>query len=197
MGEFEGKLLQIPLPICYIVKGGIKMRVIFTKHNHNAVSLLLNVTRDEYNSEHIRTTTIDNKTNISLPIIAAYFLTLAQFTDYKTLFNISIISYLDLIKPTIYLLIYIMSLALAFLSCIKMIQVIFTKPYAVINPADLYNSKYMYNDSSVLSIELIRLYIKATAENKNQNNARIREYKKGWIYAVISISLFVLYNFTK
>lgn len=173
------------------------MKIQTVKFNHNAITLLMNTAKEEYNSEHIRTTTIDNKTNISLPIIAAYFLTLAQFTDYKTLFNISIVSYLDLIKPTIYLFIYVMSLILAFLSCIKMIQVIFTKPYAVINPADLYNSKYMYNDSSVLSIELIRLYINATAENKSQNNSRIREYKKGWIYAVISISLFVLYNFTK
>lgn len=183
--------------IVYILKGGILMKTKPIKFNHNAVTLLMNTSREEYNNELSRTTTIDNKTNISLPIISAYFFMLAQSTEYRTLFDVSIDSFDDLILPTVFLLLYISSLVLSFFACIEMIKVIFFKKYITINVEDLYNDDFLKRDSAVLSTELIGLYAQAISHNKTQNDSRIRLYKNGWILAVLSISLFVMYILLK
>ena len=47
----------------------------------DSVELLLETAKSEYDSEHNRSTIIDTKTGISLPIIAAYFIALAQMNE--------------------------------------------------------------------------------------------------------------------
>ena len=46
--------------------------------NDDSISLLLDVAKHEYDNEHNRTSVIDTKTSIALPIISAYFLALAS-----------------------------------------------------------------------------------------------------------------------
>lgn len=173
------------------------MRIKPIKFNHNAIVLLMDIAKEEYSNELSRTTTIDNKTNISLPIISAYFFMLAQSTEYRTLFDIPIDSFDDLIAPTIFLLLYISSLVLSFFACIEMIKVIFFKKYITINVEDLYNDDFLKRDSTVLATNLIDLYTQAISHNKTQNDSRIKLYKIGWILAVLSISLFVMYTLLK
>ena len=53
-----------------------------------SVELLLKTSKSEYENEHNRTSIIDSKTNISLPIISAFFLALIQLNDYKAIFRL-------------------------------------------------------------------------------------------------------------
>ena len=60
-----------------------------TVFNERTVDLLLSTAKSEYENEHNRTSIIDSKTNISLPIISAFFLAFVQLNDYKTIFELS------------------------------------------------------------------------------------------------------------
>ncbi len=163
----------------------------------NSISLLLDVAKHEYENEHNRTSVIDTKTSIALPIISAYFLALAQMNDYKTIFAVKISSYIDCIMPTLLFICYSASLILALLSVIDMVRVITTRAYNTIKPADLYDEDFLKFDSKVISIELITLYIDATVRNKGENDARIPLYRNGWLLTTISIILFVVYIIIK
>lgn len=56
--------------------------IVFRKES---IQLLLDATKNEYDNERNRTSVIDNKASISLPIISAYFLAVAQINNYKSI----------------------------------------------------------------------------------------------------------------
>lgn len=165
--------------------------------NDEAVELLLSTAKSEYENEHNRTSIIDSKTSIALPIISAYFLALAQMNDYRTIFNIHIDKFADSIIPTISLLTYTVSLILSFIAVLMMVKVVITRDYNTIKPIDLYDEDYLKNKKTALEIKLIQLYIEATQNNKSENDLRIPLYKKGWLFTTISIVLFVIYIIVK
>lgn len=161
--------------------------------NADAIKLLLDTAKSEYESEHNRTTIIDSKISISLPIISAYFFALAQLNDYKTILNIKTESFCDFIYPAFLFVVYTASLALALVSVIKMVYVIATRQYQTIKPSDLYSENFLKNEPEIISIQLIMLYIEATEENREINSQRIPLYRRGWICATLSIILYVAY----
>ena len=55
-----------------------------------AVEVLLSTAKSEYENEHNRTSVIDSKTSIALPIVSAYFLALAPMNDFKSIFDVKI-----------------------------------------------------------------------------------------------------------
>ncbi len=162
-----------------------------------SVELLLDTAKHEYDNEHNRTSVIDSKTSIALPIISAYFLALAQMNDYKFIFSMSISSFIDCLVPTTLFLSYTASLILAMLAVIMMVRVITTRQYNTIKPLDLYDADFLKSDNRVLSFKLITLYIEATEKNKAENNSRIPLYRRGWFFTTISIILFVIYIILK
>ncbi len=168
-----------------------------TEFKLESVELLLETAKTEYDSEHNRTTIIDTKIGISLPIITAYFIALAEMNDYKSIFAFSISSFWDTIIPTLLLLTYSASLFLSLISVIMMISVIITRDYYSIKPINLYNNDYLKNEKTILSIRLLSLYIEATMNNKVQNDKRISPYRKSWLLSVISVILFVIYVIIK
>ena len=99
--------------------------------------------------------------------------------------------------PTLLFISYTASLALALVSVINMVRVITTRTYNTIKPSDLYDDSYLKADSRVLSVELIRLYIRATTKNKNENDARLPLYRSGLLLILFSIILFVFYIIIK
>ena len=163
------------------------------KFDSESVELLLSTAKCEYENEHNRTSIIDSKTSIALPIVSAYFLALAPMNNFKTIFNVQIEKFVDIIIPTITLLTYIGSLALAFVAVISMVRVVTTREYNTINPSDLYDEDYLKSPKIALEIKLIQLYIEATQNNKAENDSRIPLYKLGWLLTTISIILFVIY----
>ena len=165
--------------------------------NKNQIDLLLDTAKSEYDNEHNRTSIIDSKTSIALPIISAYFLALAEINDFRFIFDIRIKSFFDVIVPMVLFISYSSSIILAFVAVIKMVSVINTRQYNTINVSELYDDDYLKPDQPVLSVELIRLYIKATLSNKSQNDSRVILYKQGWKFTIISIVTFVVYILIK
>lgn len=164
-----------------------------TVFDNNSVKLLLETSKSEYDNEHNRTTIIDSKTSIALPIISAYALALAQLNNYKLLFAISVERFADLIIALLLFVTYTASLILALVAVIMMVKVISMRNYSVIKVRDLYDNNYLTQNEVYFSIKLVQLYISATENNKTTNDSRIPLYKKGWIVTVVSIILFVIF----
>ena len=162
-----------------------------------AVEVLLSTAKSEYENEHNRTSVIDSKTSIALPIISAYFLALAPMNDFKSIFDVKIEKFVDVIIPAVTLLTYVGSLALAFVAVMMMAKVVTTREYNTIKTADLYDEDFLKHKKIALEIKLIQLYIEATQNNKAENDSRIPLYKKGWLLTTISIVLFVAYVIVK
>lgn len=171
--------------------------VMSKEFNTESISLLLNTVKSEYNNEHNRTSIIDSKSGIALPIISAYFLALAPLSDYKSIFATHISSFKDFIFPAILFLTYTTSIVLALIAMIKMVFVIATRQYCILKPEDLYDESYLKKEPLVLSVYLINLYLKATENNKTQNDKRIPLYRSSWTLTIISIISFVVYILIK
>ena len=101
------------------------------KFNFDTVKVLLDTAKSEYDNEHNRTSVIDSKTSIALPIISAYCLALAQMNDYKAIFTMQINSFRDMLIPSCLFLTFTISLLLALISVIMMVKVIKMRDYHV------------------------------------------------------------------
>ena len=163
------------------------------KLNQESLDVLLQTSKNEYENEHSRTSIIDNKTSIALPIMSAYFLALIPQNNLKQLFSVQLNTFFDFLLPSCLLLLYISSLVLAFLAVINIINVVMTKDYIAIDPYALYDEDYLFNDKKYIVIKLISLYIEASLSNKEVNDSRIPKYKKSWKFVIISICLFMAY----
>ena len=167
------------------------------KFDNESVELLLSTAKCEYENEHNRTSIIDSKTSIALPIVSAYFLALAPMNNFKDIFNVKIEKFVDIIIPAVSLLTYAGSLVLALIAVMLMVKVVTTREYNTIKSADLYDEDYLKHKKTALEITLIQLYIEATENNKAENDSRIPLYKMGWLLTTISIMLFVVYVIVK
>ena len=155
--------------------------------NSKSIEIELEVSKSEYDNERERTSKIDNKTNIALPVIAGLFLFIAPLNNYKEIFGVAVNSFKDIIIPGTVFLSYTTALVFSLISSLFMIRVIFTKEYRQVNPRTLYKESYLSKHSAVISIDLIKAYIETTEINKDINDKRVRFYKKGWIFAIVSI----------
>ena len=163
----------------------------------DAIDLLRVAAQDEYGNEQKRTAIIDSKAGIALPIIAAFFLALAEMNDYRSFLVVPITSVLTLLIPMFKLISYTASLIMAFLSVIWMARVVYTREYSTINPRELYNDDYLKNDARVLSLKFLHLYFEATEHNRKENNERVKLYQQSWGFTFISVSCFVVYIILK
>lgn len=161
--------------------------------NTEAIELLRNAAQTEYSNEHERTRTMDSKAGIALPIIATYFLALAQMNDFKAINEVQVTSYLSILVPTIVILTYSVALFMAFVAVVWMARVVFTREYVTINLYNLYSDDYMKADKLVLSIKFLELYFEAIEHNRNENNARVGMYQHSWVQTFISVICFVVY----
>lgn len=168
-----------------------------TDFNENSVSLLLNTAKAEYDNEHNRTSVIDSKTNISLPIITAFFLALVQLNDYKYIFQLPTDTFLHWLLPATLFFSYTCALVLGIISVFLMTRVIFAHNYKTLKTRDLYDTDYLKNPALNFSIQLIRLYCECSEFNKSQNDKRIRLYKYSWIVMFITLCLYLVYIILK
>lgn len=161
--------------------------------NRESINLLRDTAQNEYSNELKRTSSIDSKAGIALPIIVAYFLSIAQMNDFNMIVAMPVSKLSEAIVPMLTLLSYIISLISAIFAVIWMGRVILARGYSIIEPKDLYTEDYLKLDCKVLSIDLLRLYLEATDDNRKVNSARITLYMKGWIFSLVSITSFVIY----
>lgn len=165
--------------------------------NESSVAILLQTAKSEYDNEHNRTTVIDSKTNISLPIISAFLLALIQANDYKTIFNLPTLNFLQWLLPATLFLFYTATLVFGFLADLLMIRVIFTRQYKTLNIRDIYNKTFLKNAPNPISLFIITRYCEASEHNKEQNNLRIKWYKKSWLLTVVALFLYSIYMIIK
>lgn len=168
-----------------------------TEFNEQAVELLLETSKAEYDNEHNRTSIIDSKTNISLPIISAFFLAFVQLNDYKTIFQLPTNTFAQWLLPATLFFSYTAALVLGLLSVLLMTRVILTKEYKTLKIQDLYDEDFLKNPRMFFSIELIRLYCTSTAHNKTQNDKRVKLYRYSWILMFITLALYLVYIIVK
>ena len=162
-----------------------------------SVELLLKTSKSEYENEHNRTSIIDSKTNISLPIISAFFLALIQLNDYKAIFRLPTCTFLQWLLPATLFITYTSELILGLLSLFLMKRVILTKEYKTLKIQDLYDEAFLKNKRIYLSIYIIKLYCISTTHNKEQNDMRVKWYRKSWGLMFVTLFLYLVYIILK
>jgi hypothetical protein len=167
------------------------------KFDSSSIELLRSAAQNEYCNEHERTSTIDNKAGIALPIVSAYFLSLAEMNDFKSIISAQVTDVSAILLAILSLSAFVIAMVFALLAIIWMTRVVFTREYRSLNPRDLYTEDYLKNDCRVLSIKLLQLYCEAIEHNRNENNIRVNLYQKSWIYVFISVICFVMYIIIK
>lgn len=165
--------------------------------DENSVSLLLSTAKSEYDNEHNRTSVIDSKTNISLPIITAFFLALVQLNDYKYIFRLPTNTFFHWLLPATLFFSYTCALVLGAVSVYFMTRVIFAHNYKTLKTRDLYDIDFLKSPALNFSIQLIKLYCECSEFNKTQNDKRIRLYKYSWIIMFITLCLYLVYIIVK
>lgn len=159
--------------------------------------ILLDIVKTEYQNEFSRTSVIDTKVGITLPIIATYFFLLLQFDSIKEIFreepnvqNVTTIL-VSVCSP----LIYIAAILCAGISLIYLFRSIITQSYRTIDASCFNDKEKMSQPQDVFSAVMITYYIRALEHNHHTNDIRVILYKRGWILAMISLGLFVCYIF--
>lgn len=162
-----------------------------------SLNLLLEAAHDEYDRELARSSTIDSKAGIALPILATYSLSLAQMSDYASILDAQIADFTSLLLPLSIFLSYTTTLLASLLASIWMARAVIARPYERINPIDLYDVNYLHKEKRILSLALTALYLESIEYNRNSNASRMRLYQHGWIFALVSLSSFIYYIILK
>lgn len=156
---------------------------------------LLEITKSEYQNEFNRTSVLDTKIGITLPIIATYFFLVLQFDNLKILF----LSKIDCTSVTTALssvgkpLIFGATIISASIALIYLFRAIITHSYRTIDPRYFNNSNTMSQPAHIFSGVMVTYYIKAIDHNRSTNDKRVLLYRRGWISTMVSLSLFVAY----
>ena len=161
--------------------------------NADSVNLLLTTSMASYSEEHNRTQIIDSKSNISLPIVSAFVLTIVHAMNYRQIVNLPSDSFSKWLIPFLLFTTYSTSLLIGVFSAFFMTRVIMMRDYKVINSRDLYDKDFLKNDTVPFSITITNLYIQASEYNKLQNDKRVSWYKTGCRLAFISLISYILY----
>ncbi len=160
---------------------------------YKAGEIILETARMEYQNEHNRTSIIDSKTNIILSFTAIIFVAFIPMINLKNIITVNVESFGDCILPISISLFLILSMVSMFLSIISLTKCVFTKEYKVIDTEFFYDVNKLKEDKELYSIALSQFYIEATNINKKTNDNRIKNYKKGVIFTIISVMFFALY----
>ena len=155
--------------------------------------IFLDICRSEYESEKNRVNTIDSKTNIVITLLSVFFVSITEVINFKTIFSYSVSNFVESIFPTILILTMLGAIVTSFISILCFLKVIFTSSYQCIDLEYFYNIDQLKYDKELYSITLAHFYIQATEINRNVNDKRIKIYKKGMIFLIVSIFLFTLY----
>ena len=159
--------------------------------------LFLDIVRAEYQNERQRTSTIDSKVGITLPIVATYFFLVLQYTDIKKIFQnpVEIESVASVLYSVLPPILYLTTLVFAGFALFFLFRVISMHAYATVN-VQYYNTPETIDHSPErFAAGIVDIFIEATMESSETNDLRTKLYKRGWRYALISLAFFVLYIF--
>lgn len=155
--------------------------------------VILETARIEYQNEHNRTSIIDSKTNIILSFTAIIFVAFIPMINLKNIFTVNIANFGDCILPISIFIFLILSILSMFLSIVSLIKCVLTQEYKVIDAEYFYDINKLKESKDLYSIALSQFYIEATSVNKETNDNRIKNYKKGVIFTILSVMFFAAY----
>ena len=159
--------------------------------------LFLDIVRAEYQNEKQRTSTIDSKVGITLPIVATYFFLVLQYTDIKKIFQnpVEIESVASVLYSVLPPILYLTTLVFAGFALFFLFRVISMHTYATVN-IQYYNTPETIDRSPErFAAGIVDIFVEATMESSETNDLHTKLYKRGWRYALISLAFFVLYIF--
>lgn len=156
---------------------------------------LLEIAKSEYQNEFNRTSVLDTKIGIALPIIATYFFLVLQFDNMKLLLlsNIDCTNVATVLLFVSKPLIFLGTIISASFALIYLFRAIITHSYQTIDPRYFNDSNTMSQPEHIFSGVMVTYYIKAIEHNRNTNDKRVRLYRRGWISTMVSLGLFVAY----
>lgn len=161
--------------------------------------VLLDIARTEYQNERARTSTIDSKVGITLPIIATYFFLVLQYTDVKREFlaPIDMQSVATVLYSILPPLCYLASLIFSVLALMSLFRAITMQKYDAINAEYFRKTEFLEESQERFSAAMVKCFIVATNKNNDVNEKRCRFYVAGWRYVLISLIIFIVYVFLK
>lgn len=165
--------------------------------DYESSEILLEIAKAEYQNEFSRTSVIDTKVGITLPIIATYFFLVLQYESVRSIFT----KQLDTRNAVVLLysacspFIYVAAIVCAGAALIFLFRAIITQSYRKIDPKCFNDKEMMSHPRPVFSAVMVTYFIQAIEHNNVTNNARIILYKRGLVFAIISLAFFVLYIF--
>ncbi len=161
--------------------------------------LLLKTAEDNYAAETARTTAIDTKAGISLPIISGYFVALlSSIDDWVEIINCHpVTTPADTFIRWLAIIYGIETLTITFLALCLMIGAIGIRKYKRINIQRFYDERLLTEEPSKTYTFLIGKYIAITKHNTRENNSRMSLYYKSWVATIISLGLLIVYSVLK
>lgn len=162
-----------------------------------SVELLLSITQNEYSNEFERNSMMQSKAGIALPIIAAYFLTLSQMNDYRSMFQIPVNAVWDSLLPLGLCISYSVSLFFAILSLVFIALSVFAKGYKRINPQSFCTEANLSQEYLTFAKKLMHQYFDAIDHNAKANDRRMKMYKQSWTFSLVSVACFLVYLILK
>lgn len=159
--------------------------------------VLLEIAKSEYQNEFSRSSVLDTKIGIALPIIATYFFLILQYKNFKQLFLVALdfTNVLTVIGCVFGPIIFVAAITSAAIALIYLFRAIVTHSYQKIEPSYFNTKDKMSMPPCVFSGVMVTYYIKASKYNRATNDKRVALYKRGWTLAMISLGLFVVYSF--
>lgn len=164
---------------------------------YESSEILLEIAKDEYKNELNRTSVIDTKVGIALPTVATYFFMVLKSESVKSIFlklrdmrNAAALLY-----SLCNLFIYVAAIICAGASLFSLFCAIITQSYQKIDPVYFNEKEKMSQPQKVFSAIMVTYFIKALEHNTEVNDNRVVLYKKGVIFAIISLGFFVIYYF--
>lgn len=162
--------------------------------NPDSVQTLYDSAKDEYNSERERSSTIDTKASIALPVLSAFFLAVANECDYYALFKLPIGTLPELLIALCLFFLYTAALVFSAMSAAWAVRTIYPRTYTTLSSEHFYDEALLKEPAETIRIGIAAKLIEATQNNKEQNDTRMSLYSKGWIWGSVSAAAFVLYN---
>ena len=165
------------------------------REEFSAAKLILDLAKKEYDDEINRTSVIDTKVNIALPIVSTYtFLVFDKIIKRKRFLLLDEISEEIFTFILICVLIGICILG-AILSLYNLFRCIKMNNYKVIRAEEFSDYATMNRPEGEVAGVSIDCFIKASQYNREINNCRAKKYQKGWNFAALSFVAYVIYIF--
>lgn len=164
-----------------------------------AGEVLLEVAKSEYQNEFERSSVIDTKVGIALPVVAAYFFANLNAENIGVVFSkeMECLKVVTVLSFVIHPVSYLLSLIFAIASLEFLLRAIFTQTYSTVDPSYFNESKYLKHPKSVLSAVLVKFYVESIKHNKCLNDKKVVLYNRGLNMAILSLTCFFVYFVTK